>query len=99
MIRAFDLLAGKEDVVEVSKVYSESGFSRQRKVMALKRADELIAIVELNITDLGLNMSDLTNSIKVIAIKEELLTRDILRRILVTLAFRYYQSEAVPVLW
>ena len=98
MTQAFDLRSAKNDLEDLSRVYADKGFHRARKIYALRWRDELAAIIELNMTDLGLNMSDLTNCIRVIIVQEALIQQKVMARILHSLAFCFFKSDTVPVL-
>jgi hypothetical protein len=53
----------------------------------------LIAVIMVNISDLGLNMSDLTNSINTFVINPDPLSKDILLSVLSLLAKKYGQGK------
>jgi len=58
--------------------YERYGFLKKKNVLSLKKFGRLKAVVLVNKTDTGLNMSDLTNSIKVMVVDGRGLDRDVL---------------------
>lgn len=64
-LQALDLTPSKFNNNELNELYHQYGFKKDRKVFSLKYRDELKAVFIANITDLGMNMSDLTNCIKI----------------------------------
>ena len=97
MINALNLEPGNTDQTDLSKEYQKLGFKRQRYVYALKRYGNLKAIFIFNLSDIGLNLSDLTNCIKTIVIDSQNLSASILSRTLITL-IRKHDQETMPVL-
>lgn len=77
--------------------YQKAGFKRARKLFSLKKNDELIAVFILNNSDLGMNMSDLTNCIQLLVLDTRQLTREHVFNCLSYLA-RHYEQEEVPIL-
>ena len=97
MILALDLSATANDIKETKTAFQAIGLVRDRHIYAIKMAAAQKAIVVINIADIGLNMSDLTNSAKVILLKPEGLTYGIIRRCLKML-FDRFRIESMPVL-
>jgi hypothetical protein len=97
MIHALDLEDGCHDIEETQAAFERIGLVRERHLYSLKLAGVLKAVIILNLTDIGLNMSDLTNSMKVIILKQEGLTFHIIRIGLLAL-FRKHQVDEMPVL-
>jgi hypothetical protein len=56
----------------INKSYRELGFKRGKHLFSLKKEDELFAVFVVNISDLGLNMSDLTNCIQIFVLEPSL---------------------------
>lgn len=77
--------------------YSAAEFKRERLVFSLKFDDELMAVFIVNRSDLGLNMSDLTNCIQALVLEEKAVNKDIMEAAMAGLASQYEQPE-VPVL-
>lgn len=97
MIQAHDLSATANSIEDTKTAFQAIGLVRDRHLYAVKMAGELKAIIVINIADIGLNMSDLTNAAKVILLKPEGLTYRIIRHCLMMLFDRFH-IEAMPVL-
>jgi hypothetical protein len=97
MLQALDL---EPDVVNrhaLAEEYARLGFRRERRLLVLKKADILKAILLVNITDTALNMSDLTNCIKMIVLDQEDLNREIVKQSIFILS-RYFSQKKLPFL-
>lgn len=97
-LQALDLLPGKignED--GLNRIYRESGFKRKKFVFSLKKDDELIATFMVNISDIGLNLSDLMNCIHIFILEPHSLPSDVLHAALSELS-SYYEYDNIPVL-
>ena len=86
MLDAIDLTPEKLDCDELSKEYSKEGLIRQRQLYSLKKNGSLQAIFLVNTSDVGLNLSDITNCVKVFVTDSEQLDADILRAAVSTVA-------------
>jgi hypothetical protein len=82
---------------EISREYSQLGFKRERHLYSLKRKGVVRAILAANVSDVGLNMSDLTNCLQAFVIDHEGLPPEVLFRALKGLV-RHYSHDVVPVL-
>jgi hypothetical protein len=95
---ALDLLPDRiGDEEELNRIYRECGFKRNKVVYSLKEKDELIAIFMVNISDIGLNLSDLINCIHIFIIEPHKLPSDILHSALSEIS-SYYDHDNIPVL-
>ena len=99
MIQALDLEPGMHDCDELSKEYEQFGFRRERNLYSLKKDGSLKAVVIENISDIGFNMSDLTNCIKGIVLDEDDLTKDILYLTLSILSDKFDQDKITILLY
>ena len=81
----------------ISGEYSRLGFKRARHLYSLKRKGVMRALLVANISDVGLNMSDLTNCLQAFVIDSEGLPPEVLFRALKGLV-RHYDHDIVPVL-
>ncbi len=97
MIQALDLEPGISDYEELSKEYQRLGFKKERNLYALKKDGSLKAIIMVSVSDIGLNMSDLTNCIKVIVLDQDGFSCDIFYSMLSTFSAKYVQQR-IPVL-
>jgi hypothetical protein len=96
MINALDLEPTGIVNGELHDIYAELGFKRERRLLSVKKAAELKAICILNLSDIGLNMSDLTNCIKVIVLDPDDFPKQILEQVLELLSKNF--EEDTPVL-
>ncbi len=97
MLNALGLEPDMLDYDDVSREYQRLGLKRKRYLFSLKKDGKLKAIALVNISDVGLNLSDLTNCINFIVLDSEDLSKDILYSSLSMLSTKYEQSE-MPVL-
>ncbi len=97
MIHALNLGDDCHDIDDIQKAFERIGLARDRHLYALKLAGVLKAVIVLNVTDIGLNMSDLTNSVKIIVLKQEDLNYRIIRTALLAL-FQRHQIDEMPIL-
>ena len=76
MFRAFDLDPQAYSMdEETNKDFFKAGFKRERKFYSLKKDDELLAILIVNNSDFGLNMSELTNCIQFFVLDQNQINR------------------------
>lgn len=97
LLNALDLephMLGHDEIV---KEYESVGFRREKHLFSLKRNGRLKAVFVINVSDIGLNMSDLTNCIHTIVIDEEDFPRGTLFMIY-SLLTKYYDSDYVPIM-
>jgi hypothetical protein len=98
MLEGLDLErnADQQDLLTNSE-YQKAGFMRARDLFSLKNNDELVALCIVNRSDLGMNMSDLTNCIQILVLEPEQLPKEIILTVLSSLAGHYEQND-IPVL-
>lgn len=97
MLDALDLKPDMIDNDDLDEEYHRLGLKRQRHFFSLKKDDAFKAFIVLNISDIGLNMSDLTNCIQVIALDPDDLPYTILSSTLFILS-KYYEQDEIPTL-
>jgi hypothetical protein len=97
MIGALDLEPGDIDHSDLGEEFGKLGLKRERKLYALKRNDRLQAVVMVNLADIGLNLSDLTNSITLFVLDQQELTSDIVYDA-ITALMKSSGQEQLPVL-
>jgi hypothetical protein len=97
MIHALDLGVDNHDIAVTEAAFAQIGLLRSRHLYALKMVGDLKAVIMINIADIGLNMSDLTNSIKFIILKPARLSYPIIKASLVNL-YERHTLEEMPVL-
>ena len=76
---------------ELNEEYREHGFVKDRQLISLRRNNRVQACIAIHRTDIGLNLSDLTNCVKVLLIDQ----RQLSRRILETALHLVFQSHAL----
>jgi hypothetical protein len=64
MLEALDLKPEKIDCTDLSREYAKLGLTRQRHLFSLKDNGQLKAVFLVNQSDVGLNLSDITNCVK-----------------------------------
>ena len=97
MLEAIDLVPGNIDFSAISAEYKKAGFKRGRKLFSLKKSGRLHAVIMVNTTDTGINLSDLTNSIKIILLEPDAPAAGILEWALPALA-DHYAGDRITVL-
>jgi hypothetical protein len=97
MLEAMDLFAGSCGDEDIDREFRDYGFRRERRCFALKSAGRLKAFLVASVSDIGLNLSDLTNCIHLVAVNSEGLTREVLTGALHAVA-RATGQEGVPAL-
>ena len=79
MLDAIDLKPEKMNCNELSNEYHRLGLSRMRHLYSLKKDGQLKAVFLANRSDIGLNLSDITNCVKVFVTDKVELSADILQ--------------------
>ncbi len=97
MLKALDLEPGSVDRFDLSKGYATLGFKRERLLFALKKNGILKAVLMLNTTDIALNMSDLTNCIKIIILDPQSIKKEIICKV-VSFLSKNFEQKKFPVL-
>jgi hypothetical protein len=97
MLHALDLEPGMIDCDELNKEYQRFGFKRERHLFSLKKDGTIKAVIMVTLSDVGLNLSNLTNCIHVFVIDSDNLPSDILYAGLSQLS-HYYEQEEIPIL-
>lgn len=97
MLKALDLrtVLGERD--PLNEKFRELGLRRERHVLALKKKNELKALVAVTATDVGLNLSELTNCSTIMVIEPDDLPFEIFLRVLSQLAL-FQKGGQLPVL-
>jgi hypothetical protein len=90
-----------EDIAEeaaLSREYSRLGFTRDRRLYALRRGGRCAAIIAANFSDLGLNLSDLTNGLQAFVLEPEELPVGVLLEALAALSSRSAAGQTTVLL-
>ena len=96
-LRALDLEAGVWNSTALSDEYRSHGFTREKYHFSLIHDGYLVAFFIVTVSDIGLNLSDLTNCIKVIIPDQEALPPERLYEALTAIRAKLSQP-AMPVL-
>lgn len=99
MIHALDLEPNLINVDEPSKEYHRIGLKKERHLFALKKDGRLKAVIIVNLSDIGLNMSELTNCIQVIVIDPDELNKDIINIIFSLINDKFEQIDMPMLLY
>jgi hypothetical protein len=97
MLHALSLEPGLIDSEELSREYERLGFAMKRHCYTLKKHGNIKLFVTVSLSDVGLNLSDLTNCIQVMVIDPENFPKDIVFLMLSILTHKYDQND-IPVL-
>ena len=97
MLHALDLEPAMVGCEDLSQDYRDAGFSLDRHIYTLKKNGNIKAVIMVNISDVGLNLADLTNCVKVLVLDPEQFPKDILFVMLSILAHKHQQND-IPVL-
>jgi hypothetical protein len=97
MLQALDLCPELPDLDDLQDGYKEAGFQREHHIFALKREGRMLAVFQVLKTEVGLNLSNLSNALTVIVLDQEKLPREAFFTAVSMLASKY-PSEEVPVM-
>ncbi len=97
MLAGLELEPDLMDQKDIDEEYNRLGFKRKRYLYSLKKNGRLKAIIMANLSDIGLNLSDLTRCIQVFVLEPDDLPRDIFYNALETQA-ESFGTEEVPVM-
>jgi hypothetical protein len=98
MLKNFNLEDGMMESDSLLEDYNESGFSRHISFYSLRKNGPASALIMVDKTDAGLNMSDLTNSLKIFIIDSKELDETVLHKALAALSSEYSGQERVSAL-
>jgi len=79
MLQGLNLEPGNTGEPTLAAEYRKLGFRRRRSILSLKCNGDLKAVMLFDISEIGLNLSDLTNCIKLIVLDPRGLTRNLLQ--------------------
>jgi hypothetical protein len=97
MLSALELEPDMMNLDKLTEEFKRLGFKRERYLFSLKKNNSLKAVFMANISDIGLNLSELTNCIQAIIIDPNNFPRDVFYEALSRLAAKF-ETEEVPVL-
>jgi hypothetical protein len=99
MIDALDMKADNLGRDSLTAQYQRMGLTRERHFYSLKKNGNLKAIISAVISDVGLNLSDLTNCIKVFVLDPKGLTSEVLNTIFSLLSEKFQRKEMAILLY
>lgn len=97
LIDSFGLKPRRSDNEGLKRLYSKLGLIRNWQLYSLVHERELKAIMIVNQSDLGINLSELLNSITVLIVDQEGLSWDILSRTVMNFTVGY-KMDNIPVM-
>ena len=97
MLNALDLEPDMIYSDNLNKEYQEIGFKRERHLFTLKKDGDIKAIIMVNVSDIGLNLSNLTNCIHVFVLDSNDVPCETLYSVLSMLS-KYYVQDKISVL-
>ncbi len=97
MLKALNIEYNKINLNGLSAEYRKAGLKRERHFFSLKRDNILIAVIMADVSNKGLNLSDLTNGTKVIILDSDNLPEHVLKTTLSLISARL-NAENFPVL-
>ncbi len=98
MIKAFCPDPGGSREESVEEMYARVSLKRKYSLVKISYRDQTKAFVLIDESDIGVNLSDLLNSIKVFVPDSSGVPWDILRKIICEIAREVYETEKFPVL-
>ncbi|BCS94868.1 hypothetical protein DSLASN_05000 [Desulfoluna limicola] len=97
LVDALDLFERQGPAEDLCGRYTKAGLKKERQLWAICHNDLTTAIVIVNKSDVALNMSELTNCIKVCITQPGVLTRELLTLVLNRLS-ETYEAKKIPTL-
>lgn len=97
MLQGLHLTPDRLDCSQLNQTFHRMGLKRDRHIFSLRHKGILSAIAMVNISDIGLNLSDLTNAITVIVVNPASLTRSVFDAFIQKLS-NYYEHYKIPIL-
>ena len=99
MLEALDMKVDRFNCDNLAAEYHRIGLSRQRHFYSLKNNGSLKAIITATLSDVGLNLSDLTNCIQVFVLDQKGLTPEVLQTVLSILSEQFRRKEMAILLY
>jgi len=97
MLHGLHISPDRCDCTGIVKAFRRIGLKRERHLFALRKSNKLCAVIMANVSDLGLNLSELTNAITVIVVNRMELDKDILNAAIGQFS-NFYEPDEVPLL-
>lgn len=97
MLQALDLQFSHAKKLSLQEEYRSQGFVFERTRLSVKKDGKTAALVNVNKTDTGINLSDLTNSVMVFILDETLFQGNSFNQVM-DYVYSLYQKENAPLL-
>lgn len=97
MLEALDLTPAAAGPDRLNEHYARAGLNRQRQILAVKQGATLRAVISVTMTNLGLNLSELTNAATLIILEPKAFPYDTFLRVLSWLG-GHFPMEQMPVM-
>ncbi len=97
MLQGLHLTPGRLNCSKLKAAYNKIGLKRDRHIFSLRHNGVLCAIAMANVSDIGVNLSDLTNAITVIIVNNQHISRKIFETLIHKLS-SFYEHFEIPVL-
>ena len=99
MLDAFELKPELAFVDTLKEEYKMLGCLREKYLLSFKKRGVLKAIIMINLSDIGLNLSNLTNSAIVIIIDSEGIYNRVIKDLLTIIAHKFEMTELTTLLY
>jgi len=99
LTKAFDLTPETFEDQSVAKEYASSGLKRERHLYAVRYGLDLKALVEVQDSDTGLNLSELTNAVYIYVLDENMITPEVLKFVQYMVAIKQQWTSATIMLY
>ncbi|OHB33486.1 MAG: hypothetical protein A2X84_13830 [Desulfuromonadaceae bacterium GWC2_58_13] len=97
MVTAFDLEPGQPKTSTLASAYAQLGLTLGRLRFAVRKNGRLKGLVLVNLADIGLNMSELTNGLKMVVLDPEDFSREVAQAVIARLG-SHFDKQEIPVL-
>jgi hypothetical protein len=98
MLDCLDLDPQSFDARDLIDEYRQHGFEKERVVLALRRNRRLCACLVIHRSNIGLNLSDLTNCVKILIVDNRDIDRSVIENALHRVYRDYHLSSDMPTL-
>ncbi len=99
MLEALDMKAESYNCDNLASEYHQMGLRRERHFYSLKNNGSLKAIITATLSDVGLNLSDLTNCIQVFVLDQKGLTPEVLNSVFKTISEKFQRKDMAVLLY
>jgi hypothetical protein len=97
LLEALDLKPSLVGVDTLGPFYARAGLYREREVLALRKNKNLSLVLSITRTNMGLNLSELTNSVTMLILDDQPLPFDVFLKVLSWLG-SHYPIQQMPIM-